>query len=88
MGRNYGLLSAIFFVYFIAWSFSFSLYPIWLSQEVGLNGEQVGIVFSVNALTALAIMPWYGYIQDKLGLKKGLLYFIAIAMILLGPFVS
>ncbi|WP_417212534.1 oligosaccharide MFS transporter [Acinetobacter venetianus] len=88
MGRNYRLLSAIFFVYFMAWSFSFSLYPIWLSQEIGLNGEQVGIVFSVNALTALLIMPWYGYIQDKLGLKKGLLYFIAIAMVLLGPFVN
>ncbi|MCG9710587.1 oligosaccharide MFS transporter [Pseudoalteromonas sp. Isolate3] len=88
MGRNYRLLSAIFFVYFMAWSFSFSLYPIWLSQEIGLNGELVGIVFSVNALTALLIMPWYGYIQDKLGLKKGLLYFIAIAMVLLGPFVN
>ena len=88
MGRNYRLLSAIFFVYFMAWSFSFSLYPIWLSQEIGLNGEQVGIVFSVNALTALLIMPWYGYIQDKLGLKKGLLYFIAIAMVLFGPFVN
>ena len=72
----------------MAWSFSFSLYPIWLSQEIGLNGEQVGIVFSVNALTALLIMPWYGYIQDKLGLKKGLLYFIAIAMVLFGPFVN
>lgn len=88
MGRNYQLLSAIFFVYFMAWSFSFSLYPIWLSQEAGLNGEEVGIVFSANALISLLIMPWYGFIQDKLVLKKGLLYFIAVTMILLGPFVN
>ncbi|CAM3845250.1 MULTISPECIES: oligosaccharide MFS transporter [Pseudoalteromonas] len=88
MSSNYRLLSAIFFVYFMAWSFSFSLFPIWLSQEVGLSGEEVGIVFSINSLMALFIMPYYGIFQDKLGLKKTLLYFIVSFMLLIGPFVN
>lgn len=88
MSSNYRLLSAIFFVYFMAWSFSFSLFPVWLSQKVGLNGEEVGIVFSVNSLMALFIMPFYGIFQDKLGLKKALLYFIAFFMLMIGPFVN
>ena len=88
MSSNYRLLSAIFFVYFMAWSFSFSLFPIWLSQEVGLSGEEVGIVFSINSFMALFIMPYYGIFQDKLGLKKTLLYFIVSFMLLIGPFVN
>lgn len=72
----------------MAWSFSFSLFPIWLSQEVGLSGEEVGIVFSINSLMALFIMPYYGIFQDKLGLKKTLLYFIVSFMLLIGPFVN
>lgn len=88
MSSNYRLLSVILFVYFMAWSFSFSLFPIWLSQEVGLNSAKVGIIFSINSIMALLVMPCYGILQDKLGLQKTLLYFIAFFIILIGPFVS
>ncbi|MDQ2045253.1 oligosaccharide MFS transporter [Pseudoalteromonas sp. 20-92] len=88
MSSNYRLLSVIFFVYFMAWSFSFSLFPIWLSQEVGLNSAKVGVIFSINSIMALLVMPCYGIFQDRLGLQKTLLYFIAFFMMLIGPFVS
>lgn len=88
MSSNYRLLSAIFFIYFMAWSFSFSFFPIWLSQEVGLNSAKVGIIFSINSIMALLVMPCYGILQDKLGLQKTLLYFIAFFIMLIGPFVS
>ncbi|KAA1164544.1 oligosaccharide MFS transporter [Pseudoalteromonas fuliginea] len=88
MSSNYRLLSVIFFVYFMAWSFSFSLLPIWLSQEVGLNSAKVGVIFSINSIMALLVMPCYGIFQDRLGLQKTLLYFIAFFMMLIGPFVS
>ena len=84
--RSYWLLSGAFFTFFLCWSFSFSLFPIWLSQAVGLSGENIGVIFSVGAVAALFIMPCYGYLQDKLGLRKHLLLFVAAAHIGSGPF--
>jgi len=72
--------------FFLTWSFSFSIFPIWLSQFAGLNGENTGLIFSMNAIGALIIMPLYGLIQDKLGLKKHLLFIVAIMLIGSGPF--
>lgn len=84
--RNYWLLSGAFFCFFLCWSFSFSLFPIWLSQSLGLSGEQIGVIFSVGAICALLIMPFYGYLQDKLGLRRHLLVCVALLHVLSGPF--
>ncbi|MBA6297785.1 MFS transporter [Colwellia sp. MB02u-9] len=83
---SYYLLSGALFCFFLTWSFSFSLFSIWLKQVISLSGEQIGMVFSINAVAALLVMPFYGLIQDKLGLKKQLLYVIAVTLILMGPF--
>ena len=83
---NYWLLSGALLTFFLTWSFAFSIFSIWLEQAVGLNGEERGIVFSMGAFCALFILPGYGYIQDKLGLKKHLLYFVAVLLVLSGPF--
>lgn len=84
--RNYWLLSGCILSFFLTWSFCFSIYPIWLNQAIGLNGTQTGIVFSINAIAALFVMPCYGFIQDKLGLKKNLLWFVGVMLLLSGPF--
>lgn len=84
--RNYWLLSLALFSFFLTWSFSFSLFPIWLNQAVGLGGEQTGIIFSINAIAALIVMPFYGYIQDKLGLRRHLLFTVGAMLLLCGPF--
>ncbi|PTQ07456.1 MFS transporter [Sphingomonas oleivorans] len=84
--RIYRLLCAAFFTFFLSWSFSFALFPIWLNQAIGLKGESTGIIFSINAITAMFIMPLYGYTQDKLGLRKGLLLLVASMLLLVGPF--
>jgi OHS family lactose permease-like MFS transporter len=84
--KTYWILSGAFFSFFLCWSFSFSLFPIWLSQHVGLTGEMIGIIFSCNAIAALFVMPCYGYLQDKLVLRKNLLFFIALLLLAVGPF--
>lgn len=84
--RQYWLLSGAFFFFFLCWSFSFSLFPIWLDQAIGLSGESIGVIFSVGAAAGLIIMPFYGFIQDKLGLRRHLLLFVAGMQILAGPF--
>jgi MFS transporter, OHS family, lactose permease len=84
--KTYWMLSGAFFSFFLCWSFSFSLFPIWLNQHIGLSGEKIGIIFSCNAIAALFVMPCYGYLQDKLGLRKHLLIFIAFLLVTVGPF--
>lgn len=82
----YCKLSAYFFFFFVTWSASYSLFSIWLGQEINLNGADTGIIFSVNAIFALCMQPLYGYISDKIGLNKSILTFISILLIFVGPF--
>lgn len=82
----YWKLSAYFFFFFFTWSASYSLFAIWLGQEINLNGSETGIIFSVNAIFTLCMQPLYGYISDKLGLKKHLLLMISFLLLFVGPF--
>ena len=79
-------LSAYFFFFFVTWSASYSLFSIWLGQEINLSGADTGIVFSVNAIFALCMQPLYGYISDKIGLRKSILTFVSVLLIFVGPF--
>ncbi|MEM1504908.1 MFS transporter [Domibacillus sp. 8LH] len=82
----YWKLSAYFFFFFFTWSSSYSLFSIWLGQELNLSGSATGIIFSVNAIFALCMQPLYGYISDKIGLRKNILFFISILLVFVGPF--
>lgn len=82
----YWKLSAYFFFFFFTWSSSYSLFSIWLGQEMNLSGASTGIIFSVNAIFALCMQPLYGYISDKIGLKKNILFFISVMLVFVGPF--
>ncbi|WP_432413176.1 oligosaccharide MFS transporter [Pantoea allii] len=83
--RSYLLLSALLFFFFMTWSSSSSLLSIWLHQEVGLKASQTGIIYSVLSVSALFAQVCYGFIQDRLGLRKHLLWFITALLILSGP---
>lgn len=86
--KYYVILSALLFFFFFTWSSSFSLISIWLHQYVGLKATDTGLIFSAISLIALCAQPLYGFIQDKLGLRKNLLLVIAVLLILSGPFFS
>lgn len=83
--QNYLLLSALLFLFFVTWSSSSSLLSIWLHQEVGLDAADTGIIFSILSISALFAQVFYGFIQDRLGLRKNLLWFITALLILSGP---
>jgi MFS transporter, OHS family, lactose permease len=82
----YWKLSAYFFFFFFTWSSSYSLFSIWLGQEIELSGAATGTIFSINAIFALCMQPIYGYVSDKIGLKKNILFFISALLLLVGPF--
>jgi len=83
---DYIKISGFMFLYFVIWTMSFSLYSIWLGQEAKLSSAEIGAVFAVNGAFAVVMKPVYGFITDKLGMKKHLLYFVAVMSSLLMPF--
>ena len=83
--RSYLILSALLFFFFVTWSSSGSLLSIWLHQEVGLKPGDTGIIYAVLSVSALFAQICYGFIQDRLGLRKNLLWYITVLLILSGP---
>ncbi|CAN7541179.1 MFS transporter [Pseudomonas sp. LjRoot263] len=84
--REYWLISGLLFFFFFAWSSSYSLFAIWLHRIIGLNGTETGLIFGANAIAALLIQPFYGALQDRLGLSKKLLVWIGVLLCAAAPF--
>lgn len=64
-------------LFFMSWGIWWSFFQLWLTKDtasggLGLNGADVGTVYSVNSLVTLILMFFYGTIQDRLGLKRHL----------------
>ncbi|MFQ1016316.1 oligosaccharide MFS transporter [Gilliamella sp. Occ3-1] len=81
----YWFASCYSFMYYAAGSLVFSFYAIWLSKEIGLTAKQTGIIYSFNYFISLIIMIVYGIYQDKLVLKKHLIWFQSIIITLAAP---
>lgn len=71
---------------FYFWSLWWSLYAIWLKGHLGLTGTELGTLYSVNQFTSILFMMFYGIVQDKLGLKKPLIWCMSFILVLTGPF--
>lgn len=74
------------FVYYFTWAMIITLYTLWLSEVIGLNSITIGTVFAVNGICAVILKPLYGYILDKIGMSKNLLYFIGLMTTMVAPF--
>ena len=86
MGKEYYLLSAMLFVFFVSWAGCFSLLAAWLQRFFNLSGSLIGFAYGVFAITALVLAPVYGMIQDKLVLRRHLLAFIGVLLCLCAPY--
>ena len=84
--RNYWFSSGYLVTFYAAWSLWWSFYAIWLKSQIGLSGEQLGVVYSANSAAAMFFMIFYGIIQDKLQIGKAVITFQSIVMLLIGPF--
>ncbi|CAK9885903.1 MAG: Sucrose permease [Candidatus Erwinia impunctatus] len=82
----YRYASGYSFFFFITWSLWWSLYAIWLKNTIGLTGEQLGTLYSLNQFTSITFMIIYGIVQDKLGLRKNLMWLLSAILVLTGPF--
>ena len=84
--KIYIILSLFILVYFFSWKATLDTYTFWLSERIGLESVIIGVVFSINGLCAVIIKPVYGFLIDRLGVKKHLLFFISIISMSIFPF--
>ncbi|MEX3022458.1 oligosaccharide MFS transporter [Kluyvera sp. STS39-E] len=84
--KNYCCASGYLLFFFGAWSLWWSFYAIWLKTKIGLTGTELGLLYSVNQFFSMLFMIGYGIIQDKLGIKKTLIWLMSIVLVLSGPF--
>lgn len=84
--RNYWLFSGYFFVFFFIMATCYPFLGIWLGDINGLSGENAGMVFAMMSFFALCFQPVFGYVSDKLGVRKHLLWILAFTLIFYAPF--
>ncbi len=78
--------STTLFVFFASWGIWWSFFAVWLDKGLGLSGGQIGTVYSVNSLTTIAVLLFYGTMQDRLVLKRHLVILSSAVMACLAPF--
>ena len=83
---HYSFLCTYVFVYFFAQAMSISLLALWLRNTLQLNGTETGIVFSANFIAAMCSQPVYGFLSDKVGMRKHVLWVVATMCMLSGVF--
>ncbi len=82
----FAALAAFVFFFFASQAMALSLLSIWFARHLGLDGIEAGTVFSANFFGAMCAQPLYGYISDRLGLRKVVPAFVALMVLLCGPF--
>lgn len=83
---KYRYSSGYLLFFFAAWSLWWSFYAMWLKNKLGLSGAELGMLYSVNQFFSMIFMIGYGFLQDKLGTRKHLIWLIGIVITLSGPF--
>ncbi len=86
MPREYWILSLAMYLFFVSWAGCYSLLAIWLQRFFSLSGSQTGFTYAVFSVTAFLLQPIYGLIQDKLVLRRNLIFYIGVLMALCGPY--
>jgi OHS family lactose permease-like MFS transporter len=65
---------------------SISLLALWLRSTLHLSGTETGIVFSANFIAAMCSQPVYGFVSDRVGTRRTILWTVAALVALSGLF--
>lgn len=83
---HFRFLCTFVYIYFFAQAMSVSLLALWLRTTLKLTGAETGIVFSANFIAAMCSQPIYGFVSDRLGERKHLLWVVSGLCTLCGLF--
>ena len=83
---QFRFLCGFVYIYFFAQAMSISLLAVWLGQTLKLSGTEAGIVFAANAFAAMCSQPIYGFVSDRVGTRRNILWTVAALVALSGLF--
>jgi OHS family lactose permease-like MFS transporter len=83
---HYRYLCGFVYIYFFAQAMSISLLALWLRTTLKLSGTETGIVFSANFVAAMCSQPIYGFVSDRVGTRRNVLWTVAALVALSGLF--
>jgi len=83
---HFRFLCGFLFIYFFAQAMSISLLAVWLGSAMKLSGTQASFVFSANAFAAMCSQPIYGFVADRVGTRRNILWTVAALVALSGLF--
>ncbi|KHN91391.1 MFS transporter [Pectobacterium actinidiae] len=86
MNKNYSRSCLFFFFFFIGWGCCYPYLSLWLTETIGINYRDVGMVYSFTAIISVCVQPLFGYISDKLIYRKHLMWMLAIIITLFAPY--
>ena len=84
--KNYFISCLFFLFFFIGWGCCYPYLSLWLTETIGINYTDVGLVYSFTAIVAVCVQPLFGFISDKLVYRKNLMWMLAIIITLFAPY--
>jgi len=85
--HDYFKFQVIYFIFVSASGFFFPYFNVYLEQELGFTGSDIGLVIAISLLTSVVISPLWGAISDKTGkyklMLRALLFIYSVAAWLL-----
>lgn len=84
--KNYFISCLFFLFFFIGWGCCYPYLSLWLTETIGINYTDVGMVYSFTAIVAVCVQPLFGFISDKLVYRKNLMWMLAIIITLFAPY--
>jgi PPP family 3-phenylpropionic acid transporter len=71
-------LSAFWFLYFCGLGVFFPYLTLYLRENAGLSGAQVGVILSILPLVGLLAQPFWGQVADRSGRRSSTLAFVTL----------
>lgn len=71
-------LTAFWFVYFGSLGIFFPYFSLYLKENAGLSGTQVGLVLAISPLVGMMAQPIWGQIADRTGARTRTLAFLTV----------
>ncbi len=77
-GRQVISLSLFWFTFFGALGLFFPYYSLYLKENAGLSGTQLGMVLSVMPLVGIVAQPFWGQVADRTGARSRVVAFLSV----------
>jgi PPP family 3-phenylpropionic acid transporter len=72
-------LTSFWFVYFGSLGIFFPYFSLYLRENAGLSGTQVGLVLAISPLVGMIAQPFWGQIADRTGARTRILTLLTVA---------